>query len=242
MLRATMEQEPGDVNNDYVVFQDALDQGTIEIGDQNQEHLESSHQENADDNGQDGSYATLTPVTLTTLGSATVAAQDVLHASLAEVGEFYYNYNATYERNDSPSSIGSPEDNSDETYDPRADGYDPGQGSYGQGLSYHSIGQLGNESSGSSRSGGQDPFSESCRIPLPGLGGDGGYLDSRTFVRRRNERERARVRNVNDGFERLRRHLPNAPEPEPKDRRLSKVETLRYAIGYIRHLQSLLKD
>ncbi|KAL3226909.1 hypothetical protein MRX96_024422 [Rhipicephalus microplus] len=55
---------------------------------------------------------------------------------------------------------------------------------------------------------------------------------------RRNERERQRVRHVNDGFERLRSRLPLPPRD--KDRRLSKVETLRYAISYIRHLQRLL--
>nr|XP_037273343.1 achaete-scute homolog 2-like [Rhipicephalus microplus] len=47
-----------------------------------------------------------------------------------------------------------------------------------------------------------------------------------------------KVRHVNDGFERLRSRLPLPPRD--KDRRLSKVETLRYAISYIRHLQRLL--
>ncbi|XP_004414250.1 PREDICTED: achaete-scute homolog 4 [Odobenus rosmarus divergens] len=57
------------------------------------------------------------------------------------------------------------------------------------------------------------------------------------FLRRRNERERQRVRCVNEGYARLREHLPR----ELADRRLSKVETLRAAIGYIRHLQELLE-
>lgn len=83
-----------------------------------------------------------------------------------------------------------------------------------------------------------DPFSEACKIPLPGMMGVFG--ESRVFVRRRNERERARVRSVNDGFERLRSHLPQ--ECDPKDRRLSKVETLRVAINYIKYLQELLSD
>uniref|UniRef100_A0AAY4EMB4 BHLH domain-containing protein n=1 Tax=Denticeps clupeoides TaxID=299321 RepID=A0AAY4EMB4_9TELE len=56
------------------------------------------------------------------------------------------------------------------------------------------------------------------------------------FVRRRNERERQRVRSVNQGYARLRARLPT----ELEDRRLSKVETLRAAIGYIKHLQELL--
>ncbi|XP_034843158.1 achaete-scute homolog 4 [Mirounga angustirostris] len=57
------------------------------------------------------------------------------------------------------------------------------------------------------------------------------------FLRRRNERERQRVRCVNEGYARLRDHLPR----ELAGRRLSKVETLRAAIGYIRHLQELLE-
>lgn len=57
------------------------------------------------------------------------------------------------------------------------------------------------------------------------------------FLRRRNERERQRVRCVNEGYARLRDHLPR----ELAGKRLSKVETLRAAIGYIRHLQGLLE-
>ena len=95
------------------------------------------------------------------------------------------------------------------------------------------------DSDNSSKSAKVSPFSEECLIPLPG-GFEGGFMGTRTFVRRRNERERARVRSVNDGFERLRAHLPI--ENEPKDRRLSKVETLKFAIQYIEHLQSLLND
>ncbi|XP_062057968.1 achaete-scute homolog 4 [Lepus europaeus] len=56
------------------------------------------------------------------------------------------------------------------------------------------------------------------------------------FLRKRNERERLRVRCVNEGYARLRDHLPR----ELADRRLSKVETLRAAIGYIKHLQEQL--
>lgn len=158
----------------------------------------------------------------------------------------------------------------------------------------------------------KDPFSAECRIPLPGMLNGSGYIgpDSRSFVRKRNERERTRVRNVNDGFERLRNRLPahahvllgcsscgissiDRPHTQPqgatlpayidgrtdflgyfagfdadgsligstacsgcgaeaeaepeminggKDRRLSKVETLRLAIAYIKHLQKMLQD
>lgn len=62
---------------------------------------------------------------------------------------------------------------------------------------------------------------------------------SKTFVPRRNEGERARVRPVNEGFERIRAHLPYESESN-KQRRLSKVETLQYAIQYIQHLQCIL--
>uniref|UniRef100_A0A8C5LGT9 Achaete-scute family bHLH transcription factor 4 n=1 Tax=Jaculus jaculus TaxID=51337 RepID=A0A8C5LGT9_JACJA len=48
---------------------------------------------------------------------------------------------------------------------------------------------------------------------------------------------RQRVRGVNEGYARLRDHLPR----ELAGRRLSKVETLRAAIGYIRRLQELLE-
>ncbi|XP_062971843.1 achaete-scute homolog 4 [Cynocephalus volans] len=57
------------------------------------------------------------------------------------------------------------------------------------------------------------------------------------FLRKRNERERQRVRCVNEGYARLRDHLPR----QLTDKRLSKVETLRAAIGYIKHLQELLE-
>lgn len=58
------------------------------------------------------------------------------------------------------------------------------------------------------------------------------------FIRKRNERERIRVRHVNEGYARLREHLPE----EPTDKRMSKVETLRAAIRYIKHLESLLEN
>lgn len=106
------------------------------------------------------------------------------------------------------------------------------------------------------------PFNPKCRIPLPDftLGYNGAllqHLDTGTFIRRRNERERTRVRNVNEGFERLRAHLPpiyatpitgpggstQTRERKPvESRRLSKVETLRLAIAYIKQLQEALSS
>ncbi|XP_030077526.1 achaete-scute homolog 5 [Microcaecilia unicolor] len=56
------------------------------------------------------------------------------------------------------------------------------------------------------------------------------------FIQKRNERERQRVKCVNEGYARLRGHLPGAMT----EKRLSKVETLRAAIKYIKYLQDLL--
>ncbi|KAH7938931.1 achaete-scute homolog 2 [Rhipicephalus sanguineus] len=55
-------------------------------------------------------------------------------------------------------------------------------------------------------------------------------------VARRNERERNRVRLVNHGFNALRQHVPQTGQ-----KKLSKVETLRSAVEYIRELQQLLE-
>ncbi|KAF8770873.1 achaete-scute homolog 1-like [Argiope bruennichi] len=57
-------------------------------------------------------------------------------------------------------------------------------------------------------------------------------------VARRNERERNRVRQVNLGFATLRQHVPNGA----KSKKMSKVETLRSAVQYIKQLQRLLND
>lgn len=75
-----------------------------------------------------------------------------------------------------------------------------------------------------------DPFSPHCLIPLPShlMDFSGGFEPA--FIRKRNERERERVRCVNEGYVQLKKHLPLAQ----KDKRLSKVETLRTAIHYIR--------
>ncbi|XP_056281442.1 achaete-scute homolog 4 [Pseudoliparis swirei] len=62
------------------------------------------------------------------------------------------------------------------------------------------------------------------------------YSFEPAFIRKRNERERHRVRCVNEGYARLREHLPQ----ELEDKRLNKVETLRAAIDHIKRLQSLL--
>ncbi|KAM6408040.1 achaete-scute homolog 3 [Rhynochetos jubatus] len=62
------------------------------------------------------------------------------------------------------------------------------------------------------------------------------YSYGPAFIRKRNERERQRVKCVNEGYAKLRHHLPK----EYLEKRLSKVETLRAAIKYISYLQSVL--
>ncbi|XP_076860610.1 achaete-scute homolog 4-like [Brachyhypopomus gauderio] len=74
-------------------------------------------------------------------------------------------------------------------------------------------------------------------LPFPGHPAGYGCSFEPAFIRKRNERERQRVRCVNEGYTRLREHLPQDFE----DKRLSKVETLRAAISYIKHLQELLE-
>ncbi|XP_076445479.1 uncharacterized protein LOC143283187 [Babylonia areolata] len=82
-----------------------------------------------------------------------------------------------------------------------------------------------------------DPYSPLCMIPLPGALALHSSAEP-SFIRKRNERERERVRCVNEGYERLKEHLPNTS----KDKRISKVETLRGAIDYIRELQRILDE
>lgn len=80
-----------------------------------------------------------------------------------------------------------------------------------------------------------DPYSPRCMIPLPFPFGD---PFEPNFVRRRNERERDRVKCVNEGYQILKEHLPI----ERKNKRVSKVEILRFAIDYIKHLRDILND
>ncbi|XP_010224118.1 PREDICTED: achaete-scute homolog 3 [Tinamus guttatus] len=82
-------------------------------------------------------------------------------------------------------------------------------------------------------------YNESCTFPyqLPCSSyGRSEYSYGPAFIRKRNERERQRVKCVNEGYAKLRHHLPE----EYLEKRLSKVETLRAAIRYISHLQSVL--
>lgn len=53
-----------------------------------------------------------------------------------------------------------------------------------------------------------------------------------------NQRERRRMKTINDAFEGLRDHIPLSSS----ERKLSKVDTLRLAIRYIQHLGKLLQS
>lgn len=69
-------------------------------------------------------------------------------------------------------------------------------------------------------------------------------------VARRNARERNRVKQVNNGFATLRSHIPHSvatalTSPAPSrgaSKKLSKVDTLRMAVEYIRSLQDMLDE
>ncbi|RUS76736.1 hypothetical protein EGW08_015492 [Elysia chlorotica] len=63
-------------------------------------------------------------------------------------------------------------------------------------------------------------------------------LEAPVAVAKRNERERNRVKLINMTFQKLRQHLPlMGVGSKGKSRKLSKVQTLRSAIDYIRELQ-----
>ncbi|TRZ20373.1 hypothetical protein HGM15179_006701 [Zosterops borbonicus] len=73
------------------------------------------------------------------------------------------------------------------------------------------------------------------RLAFAALPGSGAAAAA---VARRNERERNRVRLVNLGFAALRQHVPHGAA----SKKMSKVETLRSAVEYIRALQRLLDE
>ncbi|XP_059487082.1 achaete-scute complex protein T4-like [Neocloeon triangulifer] len=57
-------------------------------------------------------------------------------------------------------------------------------------------------------------------------------------VARRNARERNRVKQVNNGFSNLRQHIPFTS----RNKKMSKVETLKCAVEYIRGMQIMLEE
>uniref|UniRef100_A0A8D0CAS4 BHLH domain-containing protein n=1 Tax=Salvator merianae TaxID=96440 RepID=A0A8D0CAS4_SALMN len=74
------------------------------------------------------------------------------------------------------------------------------------------------------------------RLAFPGLAAASHQNGGAAAVARRNERERNRVKLVNLGFQTLRQHVPNGAAAK----KMSKVETLRSAVEYIRALQRLV--
>ena len=67
-------------------------------------------------------------------------------------------------------------------------------------------------------------------------------------VARRNARERNRVKQVNNGFSNLRQHIPStvisnlSKSGRGSAKKLSKVDTLKLAVEYIRRLKDILED
>ncbi|XP_037932516.1 achaete-scute complex protein T3-like [Teleopsis dalmanni] len=74
------------------------------------------------------------------------------------------------------------------------------------------------------------------------------YGEQLPSVARRNARERNRVKQVNNGFANLRQHIPQSVintlsnGGRGASKKLSKVDTLRIAVEYIRGLQDMLDD
>lgn len=108
---------------------------------------------------------------------------------------------------------------------------------------------IGNLSFSSSSS----TFSYGCADSTPDLSPQIGHHGGPLLKRRRrmrsdmemqqlrqaaNVRERRRMQSINDAFEGLRSHIPTLPY----EKRLSKVDTLRLAIGYINFLAELVQS
>jgi len=79
-------------------------------------------------------------------------------------------------------------------------------------------------------------FNQSCHTALYGT-----KPGQQITVARRNERERNRVKLINMTFATLRDHLPYEPETS-KNKKMSKVDTLKAAIDYIKYLQELVDN
>ncbi|KAG7503354.1 pancreas transcription factor 1 subunit alpha [Solea senegalensis] len=109
---------------------------------------------------------------------------------------------------------------------------------------------LGNLSFSSSSS----TFSYGCADSTPDMSPQTGHHHGGSLLKRRrrmrseremqqlrqaaNVRERRRMQSINDAFEGLRSHIPTLPY----EKRLSKVDTLRLAIGYINFLAELVQS
>ncbi len=88
----------------------------------------------------------------------------------------------------------------------------------------------------------EEPLSDSTHsVPI----NRGGRKQVKVGTTKRNTRERNRVRYINNCFEVLREHIPFEIVDEIRDdknRKLSKVETLKYAAMYIQQLSELLQS
>ena len=82
------------------------------------------------------------------------------------------------------------------------------------------------------------PESVKCKRRINFAGNYSAVSQQPAAVARRNARERNRVKQVNNGFATLRQHIPGAS----KAKKISKVETLKQAVDYIRTLQDLLDE
>ncbi|XP_037931588.1 achaete-scute complex protein T4-like [Teleopsis dalmanni] len=74
-------------------------------------------------------------------------------------------------------------------------------------------------------------------------------VDQTQSVQRRNARERNRVKQVNNSFAKLRQHIPQSIIADltkgggrGPHKKISKVDTLRIAVEYIRRLQDIVED
>ncbi|XP_028834002.1 pancreas transcription factor 1 subunit alpha [Denticeps clupeoides] len=109
---------------------------------------------------------------------------------------------------------------------------------------YCDVGNLSFSSSSSTSS----TFSYECADSTSELSPSGPLLKRRRRMRSEaemqqlrqaaNVRERRRMQSINDAFEGLRSHIPTLPY----EKRLSKVDTLRLAIGYINFLAELVQS
>lgn len=82
-------------------------------------------------------------------------------------------------------------------------------------------------------------FRRSSRNRRSGGTSSGGKCPRQAVQQRQaaNLRERRRMQSINDAFEGLRAHIPTLPY----EKRLSKVDTLKLAIGYINFLNELVR-
>lgn len=93
-----------------------------------------------------------------------------------------------------------------------------------------------------------------CKRKIQFISHSGPSTGPPASVARRNARERNRVKQVNNGFAALRQHIPanvlaaftppggSTPTSRGANKKLSKVETLKLAVEYIRSLKQMLDD